>query len=207
MKRKTLALLGTLTALAVVGSTQLYEAEAADHLDPNDRVTAGDAGDIGDLYAWHGDGTLKAVLTFAGPVAPGTDAAYSRDVLYAIHIDGADEDNEPDHTMWFRFGQDSAGAWGVLAEGVPGADADVVGAVDEVLESGSAMVFAGQRDDPFFFDLQGFQETLSMATLRFDADRDFFAGQNINAIVVEFPHAMLGFDGPYNIWATTATGG
>lgn len=191
-------------ALAL-GAGALFGApvDAADHLDPSDRVSAGDAADIGDLYAWHHDDRISAVLTFAGPVAPGTDAAYSRDVLYAIHIDGADEDLEPDRTLYFRFAQNDAGEWGVWAQNVPGSDADVIGAVGTTLNSGSAMVYAGQHDDPFFFDLQGFQDTLSSGDLSFSPDRDFFEGLNINAIVVDFDIAAIGAEGPYRVWATT----
>lgn len=197
----------SLVAICVVVATQVRNVDAADHLDPNPRVSAGDAADIGDLYVWASDDTFKAVFTFAGPVPAGTDAAYDRDVIYTINIDGADEDNLADHSIEVRFGQNEDDEWGLWAAGVPGSDADVVGAVETNIESGSAMVFAGQRDDPFFFDLQGFQQTLETATLAFDSDRDFFAGQNINAIVLEFPVAELDFDGPYNFWATTSVPG
>ncbi len=157
MKRNYVIALSIL-AIGVVGATHVRDVDAADHLDPSAAggVMLGQAEDIGDLYVWHSDVTLKAIITFAGPVMPGTDAAYSADVLYTLNIDGDDEDVEPDHQIFFRFGQDDSEAWGVWAEGLPGADADVVGETGENLSSGTAMLHAGQFDDPFFFDLMGF---------------------------------------------------
>ena len=202
MKKTLIAI--ALGAVAVVVGTSVHNADAADHLDPNDRVAAGDAADIADLYAWHDGGRVRTILTFAGPVPAGTDAAFDRNVLYSIHIDGDDDNLDPDISIQARFAQNGAGDWGVWVQNVPGADADVVGAIDTNMTSGDAMVFAGQTDDPFFFDLQGFGEVLTSADLSdFDPSRDFFAGQNINAIAIEFPASALGITGPYNMWATT----
>jgi hypothetical protein len=46
-----------------------------------------------------------------------------------------------------------------------------------------------------------------MGTLRFNAARDFFAGKNVSAIVMEFPVRALPGSGPYHIWATSAHAG
>jgi hypothetical protein len=64
-------------------------------------------------------------------------------------------------------------------------------------------VFAGLRDDPFFFDLQGFQDTLATATVAFTG-ADALAGLNASAIVFEMDSATLVGNG-HNIsaWATT----
>jgi hypothetical protein len=186
-------------------------AQAADHLDPNTRfMELGNADDIGDIYAWvTGEGADRAVvvvLTVAGPVAPmeGQTASFSPDVLYGVHID-RDGDNVADSNIWFRFGQNSLGAWGVQVTDLPGATGTVVGPVGETITDGSAKVWAGLRDDPFFFDLQGFGTTLETGTLAFDSTRDSFAGLNISSIVAEMTldAALAGGDG-LNIWATTA---
>ncbi len=181
-------------------------ADAADHLDPGPRVSLGDSADIGDLYAWHNDaGNLVVILTYAGPQAAGTDAVYDREVLYGIHIDDSDDDLSPDRDLWFRFGQNAAGEWGVLAQNIPGGGPAITGNVQSQIEAGQAKVFAGQMDDPFFFDGEGFAETLATGDLAFNPARDAFAGQNINVIVAEFPIAEISDEaGPYNIWATTA---
>ena len=195
--------MATLCAIVVAIATNVQDVGAADHLDPAGRITAGQASDIGDIYAWNRGDNIVTALTFAGPTAS-TEGTYSRDTLYAINIDGADEGFEPDTTIYARFGQNEDGDWGVWVQNVPGAASSTVGPVQTNIEAGDGMVFAGQLDDPFFMDLEGFRETLSTGTLAFDPTRDFFAGSNITALVVEFPKSGLDFAGPYHIWATTA---
>ena len=63
--------------------------------------------------------------------------------------------------------------------------------------------WAGLREDPFFFDLTGFQETLSTGTVSFVNDRDFFAQKNISAIVIELETEDLGGT-TLQVWATTS---
>jgi hypothetical protein len=192
-------------ALFVAGATGI--AYAADHLDPPARVMLGDSADIGDLYAWAADGSLNVVVTFGGPLAPaeGQAGAYDPDVLYGIHIDN-DADNTSDIDIFARFAQNDLGNWGVQIVGLPGSTGTIVGAVEENLADGTAQAFTGLRDDPFFFDLAGFNETLMTGTLAFDPTRDFFAGQNITALVLQMPlDAASGLGGGnLSIWAVTA---
>lgn len=167
------------------------------------------AADIGDLYAWHTDGgTLVVVVTYAGYAAPAIDATYDADVLYEVHLD-RDGDAVADATIDVRFGQNAAGDWGVRAMAIPGESEPVVGAIDTVISgAGGAQLWAGQRDDPFFFDLEGFEVTLMTSDLSFDATRDFAAFQNTNAIVIEMPlDAALGTASTIDVWATTARRG
>lgn len=203
-------LVAAVAALAVVWLGQGQPAEAADHTDPPSRVgTIGNPADIGDIYAWHSaDGsTLTMVLTFGGPLAPTADQAgnYDATVLYGLHIDN-DGDQAPNANIWLRFAQNDLGEWGVQAVGVPGEAAAIEGAVETDLSgAGGAKLYAGLRDDPFFFDLQGFQDTLATQTLAFSNTRDFFAGQNITTVVLEVPMtAALGGGSALSIWATTA---
>lgn len=184
--------------------------EAADHTDPP-RVTLGDSTDIGDIYAWHNstDDTLTMVLTIAGPVAPAADQAgtYDAEALYTIHIDN-DADNAPNFNIRAKFGQNDLGNWGVQVEGLPGTTAAVIGAVEtEIAGEGDTKVWAGLRDDPFFFDLEGFNDTVSSGTLSFDPNRDFFAGQNITALVIEvsLTAAQAGNSDGLQVWATSAS--
>ena len=187
-------------------------AQAADHLDPSARVstTPGNSADIADVFAWHtgADGNLVVALTFAGPVASDVFTG-DRDVLYGIHIDGNDAMHDPDVDIWARFGQDSDGNWGVRIDGIPGAGGPVVGRVGSIIDLGGAKAFAGVREDPFFFDLQGFRDTLMTGDLQFDClggtCTDFFAGLNDSAIVIEIPLRTLPGAGPYRIWATTGS--
>ena len=63
-------------------------------------------------------------------------------------------------------------------------------------------VFAGPRDDPFFFDLAQFKKILGGTATGFNnPGTDTFAGTNVMSIVIELPKSALG-TGSVNIWAT-----
>lgn len=199
--------------LGMLFVAQTSPVKAADHTDPPQVVGTGPV-DIGDLYAYsRGAGasqSLVMVLTFGGPLAPVTGQAgsFDDDVLYEIHIDraGVGTDNQPDDTIDVRFGQNDLGNWGVRAVGIPGTSGPLVGNVETTLTDNDVRLFAGLRDDPFFFDLDGFLETLNTGALSFDNTNDSFAGSNITAIVVEVPMAAVSPNGEtLNIWATTGT--
>ena len=68
----------------------------------------------------------------------------------------------------------------------------IVGPVETILSKDGVRAYAGLRDDPFFFDLQGFRETRSTGTLRFDKTRNFFAGKNDTIMIIEIPKSRLG---------------
>lgn len=177
---------------------------AADHVDaPKTKALL--AGDITDVYAWHtGDGKIVAVLDFAGFGEAGAPATYDPNVLYTIHVDN-NNDNEPEHDVRIRFGQNGAGAWGVQVSGIPGGQPVVTGPVETTLAAGLGLrVFAGLRDDPFFFDLDGFKKTLMLGALSFDNAHDTFAKTNVTAIVVEMStDAIVGNGKTFRLWAST----
>jgi len=169
--------------------------------------------DIADFYAWASDGTIKAVVTYNPLIMPGSPSIYDGDALYGIHFD-TDEDAVSDHDVWVRFGTNSAGEWGVQVVGFPGAGAPVQGAVETVIPAPGGMVFAGLRDDPFFFDLEGFTaSTVTYGALLdgkgvpyIDSTRDGLAGTNVMSIVVEFDAVSLlgATDTTFQAWATSA---
>lgn len=169
-------------------------------------VQADGAADIDDIYAWHtGDGKIVAILTFGGPGGhpAGPPDPYDADVLFGIQLDNSG-DLTADHTVWVRFGQDDQQNWGVQVEGLPGASGTVSGAVDTVIDAGNGLsVEAGTFDDPFFFDLTGFTDTLNTGTLSFDASRDSFAGKNVHAIIVQMDATAATSGNPVRIWATS----
>jgi hypothetical protein len=101
----------------------------------------------------------------------------------------------------------------------------VTGAVNTVLGDPSGIqLFAGPRDDPFFIDLEQFFRVLPdrrpstgplsvmptpAASFRPAGEaRDFVAGFNDMAIVIELPVAMLAKDshnpGKFGVWGTTS---
>jgi hypothetical protein len=188
----------------------------SDHKDgPN--ATADHAADIADLYAWHdaGAGTFTAVLTFAGFDPAGQPATYDPNVLYSIHIDrttvGGAFDNVADIDIDVRFARNARGEWGVQVENLPGASGAISGKVETVLTDGAKRkVFAGLRDDPFFFDLDGFKATIAKpnadSTLLFSNTHDTFAGFNVTAVVVEMSLADVTMNGAMpklQLWATS----
>ncbi|MEO0600567.1 MAG: DUF4331 family protein [Myxococcota bacterium] len=176
---------------------------AADHTEAPG-AAADPAADIADFYAWVDGGRLTSVITFAGLTAAGGAPTYDADVLYTIHVDN-DGDNVSDVDVLVRFGQNAAGDWGVQASGLPGASGPLEGAVETTLTGESFELYAGLRDDPFFFDLAGYSDTLSTGTLSFDSTRDSFAGTNVTAIVLEGPaDAWLDGGTSLNVWTTTA---
>ena len=66
-------------------------------------------------------------------------------------------------------------------------------------------VFAGLRDDPFFFDLTQFRMVVAgQATSFRNPGIDAFAGFNTLAIVIELPASRLGSNPNIGIWGTTS---
>jgi hypothetical protein len=80
--------------------------------------------------------------------------------------------------------------------------------------NGAIKVFAGPREDPFFFDLVGFNRSIASGTNQFTGV-DAFLGKIVNAMVLEFPVSMVFPDGaciapagtlfttPCGVWADT----
>lgn len=120
-----------------------------------------------------------------------------------MHID-QDGDLEPDVNLEARFGPNAAGDWGLQVTGVPSQAEPLSGPVETTLEADGTRAWAGLRDDPFFFDLAGYTDTLTTGTLAFDGTRDSFAGVNVVAIVIETPISNVAAGGPIQTWATTA---
>jgi hypothetical protein len=59
-----------------------------------------------------------------------------------------------------------------------------------ITTAGNIEIFAGPREDPFFFDLVGFNRSIAAGANKFTGV-DAFLGKNINAIVLEFPVNMV----------------
>lgn len=178
--------------------------DASDHNDAPAGGVEDRPVDIGDLYAWNtADGNLAIIVTFSGYAAPANPPQFDADVLYGMHLD-LDGDAIADENIYARFGQDAEGNWGVRVEGVPG-ESNIEGALESTMVGeGGTQVYAGVRDDPFFFDLEGFGDTLATGTVSFMSDRDFAAAQNTAAVVVEIPLSSLGDPSSIGVWATTA---
>ena len=185
---------------------------AADHLDPPARTdpaqdaTPDRAADIADIYAWHTADKVNMILTFAGPQATSEPATYDRDVLYTINVSNAGDRTDAEFPIRIRFGAGAgSNEYGVQVTGVPGTTGPIQGSVETTLTADGVMARAGLFDDPFFFDLEGFKDTAATGTLMFDPNRNFFAGQNLTAVVLSIPRDRIANgDHPIDIWATTS---
>lgn len=190
-------------------------APAADHLDPPTRTdpamdaTPDRPADIADVYAWHTATSVILAMTFAGPQATTAPATYDRDVLYTINVANGTDKTVATIPIKIRFGQDAAAGanqFGVQITGLPGVTGGTItGPVETNLTKDGVTARAGLFDDPFFFDLQGFRTTVSTGTLSFDKNRNFFAGQNLTAIVIEIPKDRIANGtNPIGVWGTSA---
>lgn len=185
---------------------------AADHLDPPGRTNPSNdpipdkAADIADVFAWHTATHVNLVLTFAGPQATNLPATYDPNVLYTINVSNAAPRTSPEFPIEVRFGRGANNqTFGVQIKGVPGVTGTIEGPVESDLTKDGVRVRAGLFDDPFFFDLQGFRDTLSTGRLSFNNQRDFFAGQNLTAIVISIPRDRIENGANLvDVWATTA---
>ncbi|MBA3708697.1 MAG: DUF4331 family protein [Planctomycetes bacterium] len=207
--------LATFAALAITAPLAIA-LMGSDHKDGSNS-TADMAADIADLYAWSDGtaGTFTAVLTFAGLGGPGAAATYDPNVLYSIHIDRTTAsgtlDNVADVDLYMRFARNARNEWAIQVENLPGSSAPISGRIETVLTDGAKRkVFAGLRDDPFFFDLDGFNATLAKpaanSTLSFNNTHDTFAGMNVTAIVLEMDLADITVNGTMPklaLWTTT----
>ncbi len=212
--RKRLALAGGagISALAAMILVPGQLALSADHLDPPARTdpavdsTPDTPADIADVYAWSDATNAYFAVSFAGPQAPGVPAFYDRDVLYTLNISTAAPATSSEVNVTFRFGGATNGTGsGISVENLPGVAGPIVGPVESLLTRDGVRVYAGLRDDPFFFDLQGFRDTRSSGTLMFNNTRNFFAGKNDTVVVFEIPKTRLGGNSnAIDVWSTTA---
>lgn len=175
---------------------------AADHLDA---PLASEDGrlDLNDLYVFQSpadpDNTvlIMTVNPFAGMMS---ETTFHPQADYQFLIDN-NGDAEPDvlYSASF-FANESSGRQDVLVEREDSSIAAFGGVGDELPVTGGGALRAGLFDDPFFFDLAGFQDGLDFTGV------DAFAGANVSAIVLEIPSAELG-DSNVGVWARTAIEG
>lgn len=206
----------------------------ADHAE-SPGTDADPAADLADVFIFPSPESIDktvAAITFGGRSAPRSriDGQFYCDpkVLYTLHIDRADAsgkfDGLSDVQVLVKFGKNAQGICGVQLENVPGAGGTFQGRIESLITSARGLhAFAGLRNDPFFFDVEGYNALIAS----FDAKgqsgdvaaafrlrggqprRDSFAGRNISAVVFEMDNATLapqvGASRPVvRVWATTA---
>ncbi|MEP7123481.1 MAG: DUF4331 family protein [Byssovorax sp.] len=144
-------------AIALTALTAASMALAADHIDAPGAI-ADPSADITDLYSWTDQGNVVFVLNVTPLAAAG--AKFSDKVQYVIHTESSAKFGAPgeksDIIVTFDAAQ-KASVW-VGDKGYVAGDASATTGLSSA--DGHIKVFAGMRDDPFFFNLAGFQDTV-----------------------------------------------
>ena len=204
MTRKLFALFVFAVGVACLGLT-LYTllpgepevVEAADHTDAP-LATSEAMLDITDVYAFRPTGTDNLCVAICVNPVTGTPTGnlFDNNGIYEAYIDNTG-DNVADATARITFSGTAPQQFTITGLTSTPITGDVsTGATPNVVTSMGVSAFAGLRDDPFFFDLVGFQDFTTMLYnpdngLRLTATNgspaDTFAGGNVCAIVFEFP--------------------
>src|SRR6058998_602611 len=210
-----------LVLVAAAGLTRWIK--ASDHKD-SALLAADHAADIADVYTFrspvHPDNVVL-VMTVSGFIPPSEASTtfFDPNVLYQWKIDNSGDAVEDlviqafvtgtggHQVMHFR-GPAAPAATGTTDRVVLGPETATVGvsngAAPIVASRGGMTVFAGVRDDPFFFDLVQFKKIIAGEATAFrNPGVDTFAGFNVLAIVAEFPSSLLGGQ-KLGVWGTTS---
>jgi len=140
----------------------IWNANAADHIDSPAPI-ATPAADITDYFAWMTpDATHVNLVMTVSPFAT-ADSQWSDAIVYAMHVSSMEgygaEDVEKSQLICRFYNADGSGVecW-MGDEYVAGDPSDPAGIWSE---SGMIRVYAGLRNDPFFFEFTGFQNAVS----------------------------------------------
>jgi len=191
-----------LAGLALIASGGFAAvAQGADHRD-GPLSQANPTGDLTDLYAFRSpaDNNNLVVAINVNPLIVPTDyvsrGSFDPTVQYQLHVNKS-TGYADDVTVNMRV---TSSPYNLVVEGLgapivapitpPTASAPIV-----TNAPGGIKVFAGERDDPFFFDLNAFNDLTSKPCVPVNGIRcagagapaDTFAGTNVLSIVVELP--------------------
>ena len=210
--------------LAVAGAILV----AADHIDAPG--TMGTTADIADFYGFEptvGSDNTVFIVDLQSNVAEGLAfGTFDEDVLTEINIDRDGDLVEdlviqaiPRDGIMYFFGPcppTATGLSGEIRSDLPLGSVEISGD-NEIVETtdDGVSLFAGPRQDAFFFDFNRFNMVLApsmMDNTGFNVPgEDTFDGANTMSIVVEIPNSMLGEAAVtnvvgatvYNTWVTT----
>ncbi len=214
MKHKFLA--ATLLALLSVSIGIVW---AADHIDAP--AITNTSSDITDYYAFQSPenpANMVFVINTQGLLDPAASAtaAFDEDVMIQVNIDNSGDFVE-DLVIQTVFSNGNVYAYGPVKPSVTGKSGKVetaatvasakisaYGQAPSIGNNAGIKVFAGPRDDPFFFDLVAYKNVLAGTAPGFsNPGADTFAGTNVLSVVVEVPKSLLGSASTLNTWAVT----
>jgi Domain of unknown function (DUF4331) len=187
-----------------------FLASGADHLEsPN--AKANHALDITDIYAFDAASSKKTVLVLnVNPLAGVVSGKrFATDASYRFNID-RNGDFRADDVYKVTFGESHDGKQSLTLR----KDGDTIlrGRTGQANVDDGVKLYAGVKDDPFFFDLASFlrwRDPDGDGTYTYTGPTtfdgvDFFKGTNVSTIVLELPDSWLGSSA--NFWATTYKG-
>ena len=213
---KTIAI-AVVFALAATSGAYLI---AADHIDAP--AVTGLGSDITDVYAFQSPANasnMVFVVNVKGLMSPTATASatFDPEVMVEINIDNSStKDNVEDLVIQATFEGGKVSTYGSVVPVQTGLKSTLVATGTEVSANVSAYgaaptigtgngisVFAGPRDDPFFFDLNQYKKVIAGTATSFNnPGDDTFKGTNVMSLVIEVPKSTLG-TGSINIWATS----
>jgi hypothetical protein len=216
MKRKKIFMACLIVAGLIAGGV-IY---ASDHIDSP--TVAGTPNDITDLYAFQGQNpdNLVLVANTQGLLTPSATGAakFDQNTLIQFSIDN-NGDNIEDLVIQCKYNATTnrMEVYGPIAPSKTGTESKIegplvasvpvtpYGASKPIIATQNGItVFAGPRDDPFFFDLDQYHKIIAGTATSFNnPGTDAFAGTNVLSVVVELPKAYLRSTGKLNVWLTT----
>ncbi len=219
---RRLVLGGALLIAAAGIGARVHWAGASDHRD-SALLTSNPAEDIADVYSFLNPSDPSRVvlaMTVSGFIPPSENGTtfFDPQVLYQLKIDTNGDAVEDQVIQAFVTGSGSnqvmhfrgpvapslVGPGGRVVRGPEVATVRVSNSTSPIVAQRNGIkVFAGIRDDPFFFDLVQFKHVVAGEATKFNnPGTDAFAGFNVLAIVIELPKSLLG-SSKIGVWGTT----
>jgi hypothetical protein len=217
MKKRKIFII-TLLCLVIAAAGIVY---AADHIDSP--TVTNKPTDITDVYVFRAQdpNNMVFVANTQGLLSPGAtaDAKFDENTLIEFNIDNTG-DNVEDLVIQCIAKNGKMKVYGPALPKVTGTtsylNVNKLSAQVDITKYGQdaqvgigdngVKVFAGPRDDPFYFDLVQFRKVISGQASSFNnPGTDTFAGTNVMGVVVEVPKSLLGSNGTINVWAETKT--
>lgn len=191
---------------------------AADHIDAP--AVQGGKSDITDFYVFQGANTnnMVFVANVKGLITPmaSSSASFDENVMVEFNIDNNGDNKEdlviqaiPRGGKMYFFGPVAPGTIGTsstvkTANQIGSVDITPYGSAAVVANQNGASMFAGLRDDPFFFDFGQYSAIIAGNASSFNNPGvDTFAGSNVMSVVIELPKSLLGGSGTLNTWVET----